>query len=287
MFSDILITVDFDRTLTAVDGSIPQRNVEAIRYFMANGGTFTVNTGRSYVSFLQFLDQVPHNAPLLLMNGSGSYENGKFSDVVNLDLDVWPVLQQLKSNFANINLELQAMDMHYLVEPSEDYFSYYQRRDLPHQVATPETHPGPFVKIGVYGDMAGTQGLSEQEEKPLFDRVEAFLKAQLEPELVVLRATPRIINVHARGASKFFAARRLKEKLGKKILICVGDEGNDIPMLQGADYAFCPCDGAVAASFPNVGPCSQGAVADVIYEKIPEILRGESDVFRCTADRRF
>ena len=33
-FSDILLTVDYDRTLTAPDSSIPERNLEAIRYFM-------------------------------------------------------------------------------------------------------------------------------------------------------------------------------------------------------------------------------------------------------------
>ena len=36
-FDRVLLTVDFDRTLTAPDGSIPQRNLEAIEYFMANG----------------------------------------------------------------------------------------------------------------------------------------------------------------------------------------------------------------------------------------------------------
>ena len=46
-FSDILLTVDYDRTLTAPDSTIPQRNLEAIRYFIDNGGIFTVNTGRS------------------------------------------------------------------------------------------------------------------------------------------------------------------------------------------------------------------------------------------------
>ena len=47
IYSDILLTVDFDRTLTAPDSSIPERNIEAIRYFIDNGGVFTVNTGRS------------------------------------------------------------------------------------------------------------------------------------------------------------------------------------------------------------------------------------------------
>ena len=48
LFSDILLTVDFDRTITAPDSTIPARNLEAIRYFMDNGGTFTMNTGRSF-----------------------------------------------------------------------------------------------------------------------------------------------------------------------------------------------------------------------------------------------
>ena len=47
LFSDILLTADFDRTLTAPDSTVPQRNIEAIRYFIDNGGAFTVNTGRS------------------------------------------------------------------------------------------------------------------------------------------------------------------------------------------------------------------------------------------------
>lgn len=274
MFSDILMTVDFDRTMTDMDGSIPQRNVEAIRYFMEHGGTFTVNTGRSYVSFLPFLDKVPVNAPLLLMNGSGSYDNGEFRDIKAIEMDVWPVLRKLEKEFPQVNLELQAMDMHYLVAPTEEYLKYYEKRGLPHQVAAPEIHWGPFVKIGVYGDLHGSKGLTEGEEKPLFDRIEEYLNREIGQQLEVVRATPRIINVQNKGANKMLAAQRLKEKLGKKILVCVGDEGNDIPMLQGADYAFCPCDGAVADRFPNVGSCGNGAVADVIYEKLPEILKG-------------
>ena len=37
-FSDILLTADFDRTLTAPDSSIPEENLRAIEYFMAEGG---------------------------------------------------------------------------------------------------------------------------------------------------------------------------------------------------------------------------------------------------------
>ena len=62
------------------------------------------------------------------------------------------------------------------------------------------------------------------------------------------------------------------KKETRKILVCAGDAENDLPMLLGADFAFCPADAILADRFPNVCPCTEGAVADVIYKKIPEIL---------------
>ena len=43
-------------------------------------------------------------------------------------------------------------------------------------------------------------------------------------------------------------------------------------MLNGADYAYCPADGVVANRYETVCNCADGAIADVIYKKIPEIL---------------
>ena len=73
MFSDILLTVDFDRTLTDCESRIPRRNIEAIEYFIANGGKFTVNTGRSTATFWQYLDTLPVPAPFLLYTGSAAW----------------------------------------------------------------------------------------------------------------------------------------------------------------------------------------------------------------------
>ena len=57
MFSDVLLTVDYDRTLTAPDSTVPERNVKAIRWFMENGGAFTVNTGRSLPMAQAFMNK--------------------------------------------------------------------------------------------------------------------------------------------------------------------------------------------------------------------------------------
>ena len=116
MFSDVLLTVDHDRTLTAPDSTIPQRNIEAIRYFMENGGAFTMNTGRSIPMALRnILGIVPNNAPLLLYNGSAAYDEktASLTRFAPIDLDPETVLPELQARFPQLHVEVQALDKHY------------------------------------------------------------------------------------------------------------------------------------------------------------------------------
>ena len=105
-----------------------------------------------------------------------------------------------------------------------------------------------------------------------FDEIHRELEAVFGEACVVFRAANRIIDIHAKGVSKAKSARRLQAELGRKILVCVGDGENDVSMMNDADYAFCPGDAIIRDRFPNVCNCADGAVADVIYKKIPEIL---------------
>ena len=276
MFSDILLTVDFDRTLTGPDSKIPARNLEAIDYFMKNGGAFTVNTGRSVATFWKYLNTIPVNAPFLLYNGSATYENGRLTRCVTIDLDVWQTMETMAKLYPDMNLEIQGDKVHYLIEPQPDMIALYDNLRWRYTTAEFGADIGPFLKFSLFGkarrpvvaDMFG----GTDDEIRRFDEAEATIRKLFGDKVAVFRAAPRIIDVHAKGVSKIAAARRLQQELGKKILVCVGDAENDIPMLDGADYAFCPADGVVAQRYQTVCNCAMGAVADVIYEKIPEIL---------------
>jgi len=103
-FSDVLLTVDYDRTLTAPDSSIPERNLEAIRYFMENDGAFTVNTGRSVPMIQAFRDRVPVNAPLLLYNGSAAYDLAaeKLLFCHEIQLDMWQTVRECMTLFPDL-----------------------------------------------------------------------------------------------------------------------------------------------------------------------------------------
>lgn len=276
MFSDILLTVDFDRTLTGPDSVVPKRNVEAIAYFIANGGKFTVNTGRSLNTFRAQMDLVPTNAPLLLFNGSASYFQGEYLRCQEIDLDMWEVLLRVRKEFPEMNLELQALDTHYLVDPQPEYIQMYHGMGWEFKIAAPGQDLGPFVKFALFGrptsDTVGSMYEGTAEEFAEVDRIENRILELWGDKVSTTRSAPRIIDVQTTGVSKLKAARDLQAQLGRKILVCVGDAENDITMLDGADYAFCPADGVVAHRYPNVCNCGDGAVADVIYEKIPQIL---------------
>lgn len=277
MFSDVLLTVDYDRTLTAPDSTIPQRNIEAIEYFMANGGAFTVNTGRSVPMARQFMEKVPVNAPLLLYNGSAAWENGKLRFCHPIELDMWQTVDTLRRTFPDMTVEIQGVDAHYRFReehPAWDAFSDYN--NCAHARALPGQDLGMFLKFSLYGEIRDVTVAhlfeGSEEEVRRMDEVEAMLNEMFGQTVSVFRSGTRIIDCHAKGVSKNRSARQLQQQLGRKVLVCVGDAENDLSMLEGADYAYCPADGIVANRFENVCKCADGAVADVIYKKIPEIL---------------
>lgn len=270
IFSDVLITTDYDRTLTAPDSTIPQRNLDAIGYFIENGGAFTVNTGRTIPSSGQLMRNVPVNAPFLLYNGSAAYDNraGEFLFVHEIKLDWVEVRQKILTRFPSLWFEFQGAKAHYLFRRHTMWEAFCERNNFAWSYGSLDDDLGPFLKFCVYGKIADStiahffRGTDEEIER--MDEVERWLNEEFGEHCVVTRGADLYIDVQPIGVSKGHSAQRLKKLLGKRILVCVGDAENDISMLDAADYAFCPSDGILKDRYPNVCACSEGAIADVI-----------------------
>ena len=278
IFSDILLTVDYDRTLTAPDSTIPERNIEAIRYFIDNGGAFTVNTGRSVPMTKVFRDKVPVNAPLLLYNGSAAYDlsEKKLNFCHEIHMDMWETVRKCQELFPDLTVEVQGVDAHYRFSENPAWDAFSEHQQCAHSFAQPGDVLGPFLKFTLYGEFRDVTVADlfngSEEERRRMDEAERTLREQFKDSCEVFRAATRIIDIHAKGVSKARSARELQQRLGRKILVCAGDGENDLPMMFDADFAYAPADGIIADRFETVCKCADGAVADVIYEKIPAIL---------------
>jgi len=278
IFSDILLTVDYDRTLTAPDSTIPARNIEAIRYFIDNGGAFTVNTGRSLPMAMAFMDKIPVNAPLLLYNGSAAYDTQKkeICFMHEIQMDLWQTIGDVMKLFPDLTVEIQALDKHYNFTPNPAWDAF-SAHNCAYATARWGQDLGPFLKFSLYGQIRDVTVADlfkgSAEELRRIDEAEALLNRLYGDHVAVFRAAPRIIDVHTKGVSKARSARELQARLGRKLLVCVGDAENDLMMLNDADHAFVPADAILKDRFPNVCPCAEGSVADVIYRKIPALLK--------------
>ena len=77
-FQGVLLVSDFDNTLVYTEevllggGSLPplsRENRRALEYFTAQGGLFSVATGRALPSFAPIAPTLPMNGPTVLFNG--------------------------------------------------------------------------------------------------------------------------------------------------------------------------------------------------------------------------
>ena len=234
LYDDILLTVDYDRTLTGPDSVVPQRNWDAIAYFVENGGTFTMNTGRSTTTMRDLLYTLPNNAPLLLYNDSAAWDGEKLIDLKIIDLPMWEVLDAVGQAFPEMNLEIQAVDNHYLLDAPEEFIQLYKKMRWSYAPAQQGADLGPFLKFAIYGPihnpaLSDMYNITDEEEARTQELVD-FLKTHWGDKIEIFRAAPRIVDVHAKGVSKGNAALDLKKKLGKKY-----QSGGVFILVRGAD----------------------------------------------------
>ena len=270
-FSHILLASDFDRTLTDRQSAIPQANLDAILEFEAEGGAFTMATGRSVPMFRARHPLIPTNAPLILYNGAAIYdfETQTLSGAVALP-EGRTILRDMARRFPGLLAEVQGLDYHYLIGDCPLRDEFYRDNDAPACHATVDGLPPEIWKIAFFGtfyDATVRQFFEATEaEQTEFNAACRYL-AETYDGIVVDRAAARIIDVQAKGVNKGSAARALAKRLGRPLLACAGDAPNDLSMLREADFAFVPsdCDPSLnGLGFQSVCSCDEGAIAGVV-----------------------
>ncbi len=276
-FSNVFFASDFDHTLTGQDNVLRERNLEAIRYYMSEGGVFTVASGRSIPLFRKRAALVPVNAPCILYNGGACYDYRDETlhyahPLPDFAMDVVREAQRLDPTLC---VEIQGVDNHYV-------FGYSALRDafLRSEGFSPVyaagAVPKPWMKLTVCAGLTADPDklVFTAEDAVRFAAVEQGLKDFCAGRCYVTRSMPYIIEIGNPACSKGAAARALADRFERKILVCAGDAPNDVSMLDAADLAFVPedCDEALRDKpYIKAAPCGDGAVADAI-DRLEKLL---------------
>lgn len=256
-FSGILLAADYDDTLVARDGSFPARNAQALDYFTAQGGLFTLATGRGHQPVSRLAPRFPINAPVIETNGTRIFDfaAGKELYAATMDPQIGALIAALMDEFPTLAVECFAGDGIYVQRPN---FATYEHARRIGQVI-PEV---PLVSIPMPWTKLLVQGRHEE-----LTPVQARISSQYGHLFEALFSMPTYLEVFRKGCSKGAALRTLSQLLGVRTVCAVGDGDNDVSMLQAADCSFCCLGGSEAAKASAgriVCSCDDGAIGDVV-----------------------
>lgn len=275
-FSDILFTSDFDHTISGPNNQVPQANIDAIRYFISEGGLFCLNSGRSVPLLRCRVDQIPTNAPCLCYNGAACYDYASEELIYAHPLPEFAknLIDLIASGGLNVCMEVQRFDNHYEIGSQLPSRLCFLAQEGLNPIFSDASVPMPWMKLIVCG-ASGQSVMERVEDIPaqeladfiaLQEKIEAFCDGKC----YVTRSMPRLIEISNPNCNKGKAARALAERLSRRILVCAGDAPNDEQMLREADFAFCPSDAdASIRALPDIRVCAAsdvGCLADVISQ---------------------
>lgn len=258
-FDGLLLASDFDDTLYSLQLRIPERNLEAIRYFISQGGYFTVSTGRAHRTFAPHAPSVPLNAPAVLSNGACIYDFTADRCLEQTCLpDTAPAdLEALMNEFPSLSLEVYHGEDIYVCNPNEITFAHLKKVKCDYTQCAVADMPTPWVKA-----------IFHQEREVLLP-VQARLLERCQDRYEAIFSNPRYLELTRRGSSKGGGIARVAKLLcvAPEHIYCVGDNQNDIPMLERSAIPFAPAN--CAQEVKDWGArilchCNDGVIGDVV-----------------------
>lgn len=263
-FSHFLIATDLDGTFLNKKGEAVQRNLDAIARFNAQGGRFTLNTGRPHITTTTSVPMAAEicNSPSSHCNGAYLYNfktkefffeeflsEGDVAELLNFSATYCPDL----AIRANAREQIRVLVPEGCEPPRIPGCDSYTHDHTAESWARDD-----WFKLVFVSDPVRILQVRHDFERVLGER---FGKAS---------SSARALEVQLPTSSKAVGLekmRRLSPEMASRTVIACGDFENDIPMLKAADIAICPenaMDEVKAICDLVLCDCDDGLIADII-----------------------
>ncbi len=249
-YDGVLMCSDFDGTL-AVNSTVSKENIEAIKMFQANGGRFTLATGRTPQHIAESVPELAPNAPMISVNGAVLFDSSNQKELIKIP--VGDTSAFAKEIFCHPDCNMVRM-------VCGDYSTVAVKRDdKAPLVALERALKLPLLKlVYVFNSTAAPLTLSEQYKKEYGDRFYFSRSWEYSVEVLDINAT--------KGA----LLKELKNHLtGVDLTIGVGDFDNDVPLVKEADIGYAvenAVDAVKQAADRTTVSFKDSAIAKIIYE---------------------
>lgn len=269
-----MIVCDLDETLLNDDGSMSNENISAIKAATEKGVFFVPNSGRSYKSFQRNLKAVDlydkKNQYSISYNGGLILENEDNRPIAVNSMPLSVAEAVFKVGIANpkASTHVYAEDNLYIYNPIPDDLAYLSSRGVEFE----EIISTDFAQFDDQSIMKIIMALPTMAER---QQMQADVEKQVDAQkLAVTYSSDRYVEFNPAGVDKGTATLELGQLLDISAdeIIAVGDNGNDLPMLNAVGMPISVANGIESvkdtAKYITEADNNHGAVAEIINKFI-------------------
>ena len=247
-FSGILICTDLDGTLLRKNKTISDENMEAINYFMAEGGLFTFVTGRMPNYVKDMYERVNPNAPFGCSNGGALFDHKKQEYLWKrpISSEVLELVEYVDHELPQVGIQVCTFEKTYFCKSNPAIEEFIKITGLPKVTADYHDVKEEIAKI-IFTDL---------NEETIF-RLKELLDEHPKAENFDFVRSERILyEILPKYTHKGTVIEKMCElfNLDIKNTIGIGDYDNDIGMLKTAGLGIAVANASDSAK----------AVADMI-----------------------
>ncbi len=260
-FDGVLLVSDYDDTLYGSGFYVSDENRSAILRFMEQGGAFTVATGRAHTTFAPQveLENLTFNAPVVLSNGCTVYDFNSDRLLVQTRLPHKAAshLTELAAAFPDIGFEAYHNEDIYVYNGNRITWAHLNLVGGTYTELPIDRMPLPWIKVIL------------EQEYPLLLKVRDYLLRRWGDLYECTFSNRYLLELTSKGSTKGGAVRWVAGHMGigPGHIYCIGDNQNDIPMLEVSSIPFAPSNCAQEVrdwGATLVGSCNEHCVAQVI-----------------------
>lgn len=257
--SDLVIFSDVDGTLITHDGTMPERNIEAIKRFKDKGGKFAICTGRAPKAAKQVAMQAGANFPCVVSNGGAVYDYGEDKYLMHSYITdrVVEYTKEIMDTFKDLGVFVIKNEYYYVRRHTGESGYIEARGEKTFPKANIDDLPLPWDKV--------IFTVNQHNKNEILDK----LIARRFPDVYFLFTSDYLMEMLPMESDKKNAIESIlaQKNMTWENAVAIGDYFNDLNMIKaaniGATTAEAP-DSIQKASDFIAGPCEKGSVADLI-----------------------
>lgn len=264
------IFCDFDGTLCQLP-PVSNNNIEAVNAYVKKGGKFVVTTGRIFeAAYPQILSLKAPMDRAIVSQGAQIYDLEKLQPITTFKIN--DSLCKKVSEFLEKSRE-KYKDLEGLMYVDEECYFCGNNMEFVKGFCDILKISPKFLDCSMYDFLKKKKSYPTKFLAMInpndIDKFQQELKEEFKNEAFVCKSRNILLEIMPQGVNKGTAVEQVCKECGIMLdeIICIGDSGNDKPMLDIAGLSCAPndADEDIKACVDYIScACDDGAVADII-----------------------